>query len=192
MKMYDTPLCPQHGRAFTSNVFGLAGRSEGQYYCWRCRAEEAEARVGCGVAVLFMREVDDGMLGMGGQGTREVLFHKRKGAHGAGSWSLVGGWMEKGESFDDAARREVLEETGMLLTGPVRVLDTISTVFPEGKHSVTVLVAASTWDGEPVAREPDKIEGVWTWFRYDRMPGPLFLPLAQSRVMASIRTGNFP
>ena len=32
-------------------------------------------------------------------------------------WSLPGGWVNPGESFDHAATREVAEETGVMLTG---------------------------------------------------------------------------
>jgi 8-oxo-dGTP pyrophosphatase MutT (NUDIX family) len=37
-------------------------------------------------------------------------------------WELPGGTLEAGETWRQAARREVLEETGATLTGPVRVV----------------------------------------------------------------------
>ena len=43
----------------------------------------------------------------------KVLIGKRKGAHGAGEWAWPGGHLEYMESFEDCARREVMEETGI-------------------------------------------------------------------------------
>ena len=53
-----------------------------------------------GVGVLILR---DG----------KVLLGRRKGSHGAGCWSAPGGHLEFGETLEDCAAREVLEETGL-------------------------------------------------------------------------------
>lgn len=71
-----------------------------------------------------------------------VLLGRRKGSHGAGTWALPGGWLEKGESFEDAAVRELEEETGLTaadLTANRLVLPFVSNnPMPDGVHSVTV------------------------------------------------------
>lgn len=43
----------------------------------------------------------------------EVLLIRRRNPPRAGQWSLPGGRLELGERLEDAARREVLEETGL-------------------------------------------------------------------------------
>lgn len=43
----------------------------------------------------------------------EILLVKRKYPPGAGKWSIPGGVVEAGEKIAEAARRELLEETGL-------------------------------------------------------------------------------
>lgn len=50
------------------------------------------------------------------QETRKIIVGLRRGAQGAGTWALPGGWLEKGESLEGCALREMCEETGLTAT----------------------------------------------------------------------------
>jgi 8-oxo-dGTP diphosphatase len=105
-----------------------------------------------------------------------VLLGRRIGAHGSGTWAAPGGKLEFGESIEQCARRELLEETGLEI-GPIEVGPYTNDVFViEQKHFVTLLVVARSTIGSPTNREPNKCEG-WHWFRWTELPKPMFKPL---------------
>lgn len=100
---------------------------------------------------------------------------QRKGAHGAGSWSVPGGWLEYGETFEEASAREVKEETDLQIKN-IRFGALTNNVFrEEAIHSLTVWMVSDWKSGEPVVNEPDKF-AEQKWVDFDSLPGPLFLP----------------
>lgn len=125
--------------------------------------ERPNVRVGIGVFVF-----KDG----------KFLMQQRKGSHGAGSWSVPGGHLEFGESFEDTARREVKEETNLEIKN-VRFGAVTNDYFEdEGKHYVTVWMLSDWVEEEERITEPDKCIAQ-AWHTFDDLPSPLFLPWNQ-------------
>lgn len=120
-------------------------------------------------------------LGVIVQRGHHVLFGRRTGAHGEGTWSIPGGHLEFGESFAECAHREVLEETGVEINvetlSPVGFTNDIFTGADRGKHYVTLYFVAKYRSGEAGVVEPHKFEAV-AWRRHGEIAhGALFLPL---------------
>lgn len=106
----------------------------------------------------------------------EILFTKRKGAHGEGTWCPPGGHLEYSESFSDCAIREVMEEVGIEIDN-VRTIGLTNAIFDEGKHYITIAVIANYVSGEPTIKESDKITDL-KWFPMKSFPNQLFLPVS--------------
>ncbi len=84
-----------------------------------------------------------------------VLLVRRAKPPNAGSWSLPGGAQELGEPAEQAARRELLEETG-LEAGTMVLAANVDSIHRDAAGRIqfhyTILDFAAAWrSGEPVA-----------------------------------------
>lgn len=119
-----------------------------------------QPRVGVGIVVL--------------QNGR-ILLGKRKGSHGAGTWSVPGGHLEFKETVEECTQRELFEETGLKTTS-IELGPWTNNVIDEYKHYITLFVFINEFEGEPKLLEPHKCEG-WAWFDMNELPSPLFPPV---------------
>jgi 8-oxo-dGTP diphosphatase len=106
----------------------------------------------------------------------KILVGKRKGSHGAGTWALPGGHLEPGESFEACCKREVLEETGLIINNISPVVFTNDVFHGEGLHYITLFFRGEYESGEAIVAEPRECEE-WRWVSLDHIPQPIFLPL---------------
>lgn len=109
----------------------------------------------------------------------QILLGLRKSKHGQGTWCPPGGHMEYGESFEEGAAREAMEETGLRINPEdVSVADITNDFFKEsGKHYVTINMTTHSYSGKPCIAEPEKCEA-WQWFDTDKLPQNMFLSAA--------------
>lgn len=118
--------------------------------------------------------------------SRKILMMRRKGSHGEGTWSVPGGWIDAGETPEDALFRELEEEVGLArrnpLVGRLYLLDAVTTVFPGPINtSVTLAYRApmGMFSGEPKIMEPEKCDKIG-WISEDMMQYlDLFPPFEQ-------------
>ena len=117
--------------------------------------EDMRARIGhdmlitASVAVL----VSDG---------RRILLQRRRDN---GLWALHGGMIEIGETFEDAARRELREETG-LTAGRLELCGLAS--GPDRVYAVGVVYLCREFSGE-LRAQPEEVTRL-EWFDVDALP----------------------
>lgn len=131
-------------------------------------ADDYKKRVGAGFGVMLLR---NGKVLLG---RRHSDPDKADSAfRSAGEWSLPGGKLDWGESFEEGAIREVLEETGIRIKNP-RVIS-VHNCKNEHAHFMTVGLIAEEWEGEAQVMEPDEMVE-WGWFSLDDLPQPRYFP----------------
>jgi 8-oxo-dGTP diphosphatase len=116
----------------------------------------------------------------------KVLLGKRRNSHGTGEYAWPGGHMEPMESFEECARREVREETGIEIHN-IRFLRLLNFKDYAPKHYIDIGLIADWKSGEPAVSEPDKCEG-WNWYDLGHLPEPLFKALPT--YFKALKTGN--
>ena len=102
----------------------------------------------------------------------KVLLAKRKGSHGEGEYAFPGGHLEYMESFEDCARREMKEETGVEIDN-IHFLFLANVKKYAPKHYVHIGLTADWKAGVPQILEPEKSEQ-WEWFDLNKLPEPMF------------------
>jgi len=95
---------------------------------------------------------------------------------GEGTWTMPGGKLDFKETFEEGAKREVMEETGIELND-VKVI-CVNNDMVEDAHFVTIGLFSDDFKGEARIMEPDEITE-WQWFDLDNLPEPLFFPSAE-------------
>lgn len=120
-------------------------------------------------------------------GEDRVLLMERRQA--PGSWGLPGGLMDLGESFEETARREVLEETGLTL-GALRLLTVESgrsmhVQLPNGDefYALTAAFVARDHTGTPTPHPDEALR--LDWFPLDALPERM--PGSHRRILGELR-----
>ena len=89
----------------------------------------------------------------------KILLGKARRGKGMGKWNGFGGKVEAGESIEDAAKREVLEEAGITVAD-INKVGVIDFVLPGEEQIWQVhIFSASSFTGEPT--ESEEMEPKW-------------------------------
>ncbi|MGO2335630.1 nucleotide triphosphate diphosphatase NUDT15 [Providencia sp.] len=105
----------------------------------------------------------------------QILIGKRSSKH-APYWSIFGGHVDPGESFEACAKREIKEEIGIDINTPTifGISNNLQTYQQEGKHTVSICMHVE-YDGgiAPCNMEKDKCESIM-WVLPNELPEPHF------------------
>ncbi|MBL7057641.1 NUDIX domain-containing protein [Candidatus Woesearchaeota archaeon] len=125
-------------------------------------------KVGVGFGIMLLK---DGKVLLGKRHTDPKKADSELNL--VGTWTMPGGGLEYGESFEEGATRELMEETGMKLNS-VKVI-CVNEDMNEFAHFVTIGMFCDDFEGEPKVLEPDEITE-WDWFDLDDLPEPMYFP----------------
>ena len=93
----------------------------------------------CGVGIVVFHQ-------------QKVLLIRRGKPPRQGEWSIPGGKQKLGETLQQAARREVQEETGLKL-GTLMLVDVVDSIFKDSQEQIQYHYSLVEWTGEFVSGE---------------------------------------
>ncbi|HAS80566.1 MAG: hypothetical protein UR25_C0001G0172 [Candidatus Nomurabacteria bacterium GW2011_GWE1_32_28] len=104
----------------------------------------------------------------------KILIGKRKNSH-AQKYSIPGGHLDLGETFEQGAIREIKEETDLdiLESKVIAITNNLETYKEEGKHYLSVVLLVTKYSGELKNMEIEKCGG-WNWVNPRELPEPHF------------------
>ena len=105
---------------------------------------------------------------------------------GAGTWTMPGGKLHFGETFEQGAIREVMEETGIKLNSAKVIA--INNDIVENAHFITVGLLSEDFEGQAKVTEPEEITE-WQWFSLDNLPSPLYFP--SEKILKNFKENKF-
>lgn len=138
-------------------------------------------KVGVGFGVMMLKE-DKILLGKRNEDKNKADSE----LHGEGTWTMPGGKLHFQESFEEGAKREVLEETGIKLNS-VKVI-CINNDKVKDAHFVTIGLFSDDFEGKEKVMEPDEITE-WKWFSLNQLPEKMFFP--SKKVLDNYIQGKF-
>ena len=98
----------------------------------------------------------------------EMLFIKRKNEPFKGQWAIPGGFVDEGEDLEEAARRELQEETGLEVKG----LEQLAAFGKPGRdprqHTVSIAYVGFADENARAIGADDADEA--EWFPVDNLP----------------------
>lgn len=127
-------------------------------------------KVGVGFGVMILKD-------------NKVLLGKRhedpdkadSELHGEGTWTMPGGKIDFGEAFEEAAAREVMEETSIKINQDKLKFVSLANDKVTDAHFVTIGFLCEEFEGEAKVMEPDEITQ-WQWFDLNNLPEKVFPP----------------
>lgn len=157
-----------HANAVAEAVF----KSFGYKYCPQCRAEMVARwthgttrRVcpDCGFIQFIGPKVSTAVLGLSAE--NQVALVQRTMKPQIGKWCLPGGFIDQGETPQEAARREYKEETGL----EVEIMGLVEVYYYEDYRGSGILVLywGRITGGTPQAGDD---AGALAFFDYDHLP----------------------